>query len=134
MENEVSKVVRCEECEYSEKIPRDPFTGKPRYDCTLPMEIIDSVASDRIMPSSASCGGCEFGKRKVEKQIELSPQNLQDLNQTLNQIYNMMEYQCNNCCNKPTRPCLSCELLKIRNKTIDSITNFVYNMECEQNS
>ena len=61
--NNLTKCVPCSECEYSQYIPHDPFTGKPRWICGNDIELHIGFG-DYALASDINVGGCEFGKRR----------------------------------------------------------------------
>ena len=57
-------VIPCCECAYAIYVPKDPFSGKPRWHCGNEIWEIGSFGDFTLM----SDNGCEFGKRKTDPQ------------------------------------------------------------------
>ena len=75
--NELTKVIRCDQCEYAEPFI-DPFTSKSRLICGAGIDVVHAIGGYREDSDpnlwgdvywelmSDRFGGCEFGKRKDE--------------------------------------------------------------------
>ena len=75
--SELTKVIRCDQCEYAKPII-DPFIGKPRLICGAGIDVVHAIGGykEGADPNlwgdvtwelmSDRYGGCEFGKRKDE--------------------------------------------------------------------
>lgn len=57
--------VSCSECAKAIFVPKDIFTGKPRYFCGDNIWAIDKAYGDQTLMCDFY-GGCEFGEEKVK--------------------------------------------------------------------
>lgn len=72
--NKLTNAIPCSECEYAIYLPRDPFTGKPRWLCGSGIELVDAFG-DMELACDINVGGCEFGKRKEKNEQESNRNN-----------------------------------------------------------
>lgn len=84
MSNEITRIVRCDQCRFAEPFI-DPFTGKPRLQCGAGIEAVNAIGryKEGADPNlwgdvywelmSDRFGGCEFGERKDDVPDKLKP-------------------------------------------------------------
>lgn len=64
MRNLGDVMVLCENCKKAVFIPKDVFTGKPRYFCGDNIWAVDEFGDKTLMCDFY--GGCDFGEEKVK--------------------------------------------------------------------